>query len=212
RDAAERLVDPPKGRGEPVTVVLTARGWIRTARGHEWEPEQASYRSGDSFLDRVCTDSRSTLVLFDSMGRIYNIETETLPDGRGPGMPLTSRLDPPQGARFVALARFEPEERFVWVDSLGYGLCVPGAGLVVRARKGRALFRLPEGASALAPAAAGQATRIVLLSSAGQLLVLPLNAIPVLDKGRGVRLMGIPPRARASERILFVLGLGEGDG
>ncbi|EQD73281.1 DNA topoisomerase IV subunit A, partial [mine drainage metagenome] len=138
--------------------------------------------------------------------------TETLPDGRGPGMPLTSRLDPPQGARFVALARFEPEERFVWVDSLGYGLCVPGAGLVVRARKGRVLFRLPEGASALAPAAAGQATRIVLLSSAGQLLVLPLNAIPVLDKGRGVRLMGIPPRARASERILFVLGLGEGDG
>ncbi|MHB1543754.1 MAG: DNA topoisomerase IV subunit A [Gammaproteobacteria bacterium] len=212
RDAALRLVDDPKGRGEPVTVVLTARGWIRTARGHEWEPEQGSYRSGDGFLDLVRADSRSTLVLFDSMGRIYNLDAEALPDGRGPGMPLTSRLDPPPGARFVALTRFEPEERYVWVDSLGYGLCVLGASFLVRARKGRTLFRLPEGACALAPAAARHATRIALMSSAGQLLVLARSEVPVLDKGRGVRLMGIPPKARASERLLFALGLGAGDG
>lgn len=212
REASERLVEVPKGRGEPVTVVLTSRGWIRAARGHDWEPDPASYRSGDGFLDRVLTDSRSTLVLFDSMGRVYNLDTAALPDGRGPGMPLTSRLDPPPGARFVALARFDSGERYVWVDSLGYGLSVPGAACTVRSRKGRTLFRVPEGATALAPAPIRDGARIALLSSGGQLLVVPLGEVPLLDKGRGVRLMGIPPKARASERLLFALCLGVGDG
>ncbi len=212
RNPAERLGVYAKGPGEPLTVVLTARGWIRSARGHEWEPDQATYRSGDGFLDLVRTDSRAILVLFDSRGRVYNLDAEALPDGRGPGMPLTSRLEPPPDARFVALARREPPARYVWTDTLGYGLQVTSAAFEVRARKGRSLFRLPEGAAALAPVRVQDASRIALLSSAGQLLILAISEIPALEKGRGVRLMGIPPKARASERLLFALPLGERDG
>jgi topoisomerase-4 subunit A len=209
---AERLSRERVSHGEAITVVLTRRGWIRTARGHEWDPKQATYRSGDGFLALERGDSRETLVLFDSQGRVYNLGPDDLPDRRSPGIPLTSRLDPPPDARFVALSFLRPDEPVLWADDWGYGLVLPAPALAVRLRRGRQLFRLPQGDAALAAAPLGRAGRVVLLGSAGRLLVIDPAGIPRQAQGRGVRLLGIPAPQRGEERLLAALPLAPGAG
>ncbi len=212
RSAAERLSRERAVRGEPVTVALTRRGWIRTARGHNWDPSQSTYRSGDSFLALSRGESQETLVLFDSQGRVYNLGPDDLPDGRSPGIPLTSRLDPPPDARFVALTFWRPETPVLWVDAWGYGLILPASALRVRLRKGRPLFRLPEGDRALAASSLGLADRVVLLASSGRLLVIDPERVPRLGRGRGVRLFAIPAERREEEQLLVALPLAPGEG
>ncbi len=209
---AGRLSRERSVRGEAVTVALSRRGWIRTARGHEWDPSQSTYRSGDSFLALARGDSRETLILFDSQGRIYNLGPDELPDGRSPGIPLTSQLDPPTDARFVSLAFGKSEMSVLWADAWGYGFVLPAPALRVRLRRGRQLFRLPEGDVALAARSLDLADRVALLASSGRLLVIDPGEIPHLDRGRGVRLLAIPTERRGEECLLVAVPLAPGEG
>ncbi|HVN43356.1 MAG TPA: DNA gyrase C-terminal beta-propeller domain-containing protein, partial [Steroidobacteraceae bacterium] len=178
---------------EPVTVVLSKSGWVRAAKGHDIDPRTLSYKTGDEY--RVCARGRNTqlAVFLDSTGRAYSLPAHTLPSARGQGEPLSGRLDPPDGASFPGVLIGEPEDRWVLASSAGYGFIVKLSELHSRNRSGKAILKVPEGASAIGPVplAAGEAVLLAALNSEGRLLVFPATDLPELPRGKGNKIFGI---------------------
>src|SRR5690606_3767041 len=134
---------------EPVTVVLSQRGWVRAAKGHDIDPLALSYKTGDGF--RAAARGRSTqqAVFLDSTGRAYSLLAHTLPSARGQGEPLSGRIDPPDGATFAGVLIGDPEDRWVIASEAGYGFVVRLGELHSRNRAGKAVLRVPEGSGVL---------------------------------------------------------------
>ncbi len=147
----------------------------------------------------------------DSTGRAYSLPAHTLPSARGTGDPLSGRLDPPDGARFAAVAIGEPEDAWLLASDAGYGFTVRLKELYSRNRAGKALFKLTPGAQLLpaAPVLAPDA-RVALINSEGRLLVFPISEVPELPRGKGNKLFGIPTKKADSgeERIVALCVLG----
>ncbi|WP_407275108.1 DNA topoisomerase IV subunit A [Halothiobacillus sp. DCM-1] len=212
RDAAQALSETALITSEPVTVVLSQNGWIRAAKGHEVDPVGLSYKAGDAYLAHVQGKSTQTLVLFDDTGRCYALAVHSLPSARGQGEPLTGRLSPPTGARFTQLCLAdEGDTILLWQDS-GYGYRVPYSELLSRQRAGKVQISLGEGSQLGAPVKIPASARhLALASSDGHVLIVSLDEIPELNKGRGNRLMSLKPGAKlcyvvclAPEQVLKV--------
>ncbi|MCY4452752.1 MAG: DNA topoisomerase IV subunit A [Immundisolibacterales bacterium] len=187
---------------EPVTVVLSRRGWVRAAKGHQVAPETLSYRAGDEFLAAALGRSNESAVFLDMTGRAYSLPAHVLPSARGQGEPLAGRLDAPDGAEWRAVLMGESEDRIVLACDGGYGFVVPVASLLSKNRTGKLVMQVGEESRMLPPARVSdpEADRIAVVSSAGYLLVYPLEELPELGRGKGVKLMSIPSaklRARA---------------
>ncbi len=152
REAAQAIAETELVASEPVTVVLSRSGWVRAAKGHEIDPRTLSYKTGDEFL--ACARGRSTqlAVFLDSTGRAYSLPAHTLPSARGQGEPLSGRLDPPDGATFPGVLIGEPEDRWVVASVAGYGFVVKLDELHSRNRAGKAVLKVPEGATVVPPA------------------------------------------------------------
>ena len=187
---------------EPVTVVLSRRGWVRAAKGHQVAPETLSYRAGDEFLAAALGRSNETAVFLDMTGRAYSLPAHVLPSARGQGEPLAGRLDAPDGAEWRAVLMGGSEDRIVLASDGGYGFVVPLASLWSKNRTGKLVMQVGEGSRMLPPARVSdvEADRVAVVSSAGYLLVYPLAELPEFGRGKGVKLMSIPSaklRARA---------------
>jgi topoisomerase-4 subunit A len=182
---------------EPVTVVLSSKGWVRAAKGHDVDPRELSYRTGDEFLAGVRGRSNELLVFFDSTGRTYSLPAHTLPSARGQGEPLTGRLSPPEGSRFVGLVLGGEQRRVLLASNAGYGFVARLADLVANKRAGKAVLSVPKGACALAPApvAADADAVVVAATDQGRLLAFPLSELPELARGKGVKLVNVPAAA-----------------
>lgn len=181
---------------EPMTVVLSTKGWIRAGKGHEVSPEGLSYKSGDAYFTHVCTSSTAQVALLDSDGRSYTVVPHTLPSVRGYGEPLTSKLSPASGAHFNAMLSADDEKQPVMlVTSAGYGFMTRFAELLTKNRKGKALVNISIGAQLLPPMSFSEdwisKGQLALLTNDGRLLLLPLADIPELNKGKGRKLFGI---------------------
>jgi topoisomerase IV subunit A len=187
---------------EPVTIVLSEKGWVRSAKGHELDPRELSFRTGDVYLSSVRARSNDTLVFLDSSGRSYTIAPHTLPSARGQGEPLTGRLNPPPGATFVGMLAGAPDARAVLASSAGYGFVTRLADLVAKNRAGKAVLTVPAGARAVAPAfiGSGEANGLMIaaVSTQGHLLAFPLAELPELARGKGNKLINVPPAALRS--------------
>lgn len=199
---------------DPLTAVLSKSGWVRAAKGHDVDPQSLSFRTGDAWLQSVPTRTNHTLAFFDSTGRVYNLPAHSLPSARGYGEPVSRRTSPPPGSRFVALADVEAGERHVMLAASGHGFIAESSALVTRQKAGKQLLTVTKSeALTLLPVPEEMGVRVALATSAGYLLVLAAEEIPQLARGKGVRLIGIPPKARQSgERLVAgaVLGVGEG--
>ncbi len=199
---------------EPVTVVLSRKGWIRLAKGHEIDPEGLAYREGDGFLAAARGRSNQHAVFLDDQGRAYSTPAHTLPSARGNGEPLTGRFDPPAGASFVALALAGEDSLLLLAHSRAQGFLAPYRSLLGRVRGGKQVFALPEGARILAPAVVTDVgrDRIVVAGSDGHLLMFSAAELPVMDRGKGVRLLAIPGERLASgeETLAAVAAIAEG--
>jgi len=194
---------------EPVTVVLSDKGWVRAAKGHELDPKELSYRSGDSFAQAARGRSNDQLIFLDSTGRSYYLAPHTLPSARGQGEPLTGRLKPPDAARFVGVLIGTVAARVLVASNAGYGFVGRLEDMVTKNRSGKAYLSVPDGAQALPPVLLPETDdplHVCALTNQGKLLVFPLADLPELPRGKGNKVINIPAADfRSGEE--FMLGL-----
>jgi topoisomerase-4 subunit A len=205
RAAAQAIAEEELVTAEPVTVVLSTLGWVRQARGHDVDPAQLSYKTGDAFQSAARGRSTQQAVFIDSTGRAYSLPAHTLPSARGQGEPLSGRLDPPEGATFAAVAIGEPDDRWLLACDAGHGFIARLGALTGRNRAGKTVFRLPENAKVLpaAPVPATDRALVAAVNSDGRLLAFPVADLPEMEKGRGNLIFGIPgKKSRAGEELM----------
>lgn len=179
---------------EPITVILSNKGWVRQAKGHEMDPTTLSYKAGDAYQASAIGKSNQPAVFLDTTGRSYSIAAHTLPSSRGQGEPLTGKLNPPPGAEFVGVLLGEAEQLSVLASDAGYGFIVPLSELYGKNRAGKAVLSVPKNSRALAPCSIKdlQTEYLAVVSNTGHLLIFPLQSLPQLTKGKGNKLMNIP--------------------
>ncbi len=213
RGAAQAIDETELVASEPMTVVLSEKGWIRAAKGHEVDPAGMSYRDGDGLLAAVRSRSTHQVAFIDSEGRSYSALVHTLPSARGNGEPLTGRFSPASGASFQTMASGEASSRFVLASSHGYGFVTRFENLTGRNKAGKALLNLTPGSHVLQPAAVlnPDSDRIVAVTSAGNLLAIPATELPELDKGKGNKLIDIPKAKLSTERVVAVAAVAPGN-
>ena len=200
RDAAQALGETDLAPVEPITVVLSQRGWVRAAKGHEIEPRSLNYRAGDAYRAMARGRSNQLAVFFDSTGRVYCVPSHTLASARGQGEPLAGRINPPDGATFQGVMIGSADQLCVVATDAGYGFIVRLEALWSRNRGGKACVSLTPGANLLVPRPVDDpdTARIAAVSRAGRLLVHPLPELPQLARGKGVRIIRIPKAKTSS--------------
>ena len=208
RAEAQAIDETELVQSEPVTVVLSTAGWMRQARGHDIDPRQLQYKTGDGYQASAKGRSTQLAVFLDSTGRAYSLLAHTLPSARGQGEPLSGRIDPPDGARFAAVLIGEPEDLWLIASDAGYGFTVRLKEMHARNRAGKSVLRVPEGAGVLpaAPVPASGDPQVAVVSSEGRLLVFPVSDVPELPRGKGNKLFGISAK-KAATREEFLTGL-----
>ncbi len=206
RQAAQALDETELVASEPMTVVLSEKGWIRAAKGHDVDAASLSYREGDALLAAVKGRSTQQVAFLDSTGRSYSTAAHTLPSARGNGEPLTGRFSPAAGASFQAMATGDNDARFVIASSHGYGFVTRFENLTGRNKAGKAMLSLTPGAKVVQPGVVNNvdADRVVAVTSAGHLLAFPVSELPELDKGKGNKLIDIPKAKLGTERVVAV--------
>jgi topoisomerase-4 subunit A len=207
REAAQAIEEIDLVPNEPVTVVLSTGGFVRSAKGHEIDPRSLSYKTGDGFFAAVRGRSTQQAVFIDSTGRTYSLPTHTLPSARGQGEPLSGRLDPPDGAKFAGLAIGDPEELWLLATDAGNGFTVRLGELHARNRGGKAVLKVDDGALVLPPVPVpGDDAVVACVNTEGRLLVFPVKDLPEMPKGKGNKLFGIPgKKAEAREELMVAV-------
>ncbi len=209
RREAQALSETELTPSEPCTVVLSEKGWVRQAKGHEVDAAGLSYKAGDAYFAKAEGRSNQLAHFLDSTGRSYSLLASSLPSARGQGEPLTGRLNPPPGASFRGLLMGENRQPVVLASSAGYGFVTTLGDLEAGNKNGKAVLNLPEGAQVLAPAVVGAGAELLaVLSSEGRLLVFPVADLPQLAKGKGNKLMNIA--ADEHEVVIALATLAEG--
>ena len=200
RAAAQAIDESELVTSEPVTVVLSQRGWVRAAKGHDLDPVTLSYKTGDSFLAAAHGRSTQLAVFLDSTGRAYSLVAHSLPSARGQGEPLSGRLDPPEGATFAGVLNGEPDDRWVVASDAGYGFVVKLGEMHSRNRAGKTVLKVPEGSGVLAPAQvpAAEDALLCVVSTEGKMLAFPVKDLPELPRGKGNKMFGLSSKKVAS--------------
>jgi topoisomerase-4 subunit A len=192
---------------DPVTVVLSEKGWVRAAKGHDIEPEGLSYKAGDRFAMAARGRNNQQAIFLDSTGRAYSLSAHSLPSARGQGEPLTGRINPPSGASFDGLLMGEPSEKVLLVTDGGYGFVTPLDEMISKNRNGKAIVKIPEGARLMPPVtvpARSETLYLAAVTNEGRMLVFPLSELPELAKGKGNKIISIPS-ARVKIREEYVV-------
>ena len=185
---------------EKITVVLSEKGWVRSAKGHEIDATGLSYKAGDGFKTAAPGRSNQYAVFIDSTGRSYSLAAHTLPSARGQGEPLTGRLTPPPGATFECVLLPDDDALYVIASDAGYGFVVKGEDLQAKNKAGKALLSLPNGARVVAPRplVSREEDWLAAVTTEGRLLLFKVADLPQLGKGKGNKIIGIPGERVAS--------------
>jgi len=193
-EEARALTEEERLSSEPITVVVSEMGWVRAAKGHELDPRELAYRSGDQFAHMARGKSNEPLVFFDSTGRAYTLPAHGLPSARSQGEPLTGRLTVPSGASFAGVMMGSADSTVLMASSAGYGFLCRLGDLVGKQRAGKAVLTLPDGALVLPPQRVEdpETDLLVAVSSAGRMLVFPVAELPALARGKGNKILSIP--------------------
>ena len=188
---------------DPVTVVLSEAGWIRSAKGHEVDAENLNFRAGDQYLSHAQGKSNQRVYVLDESGRSYALAINSLPSARGLGEPLSSKLSPASGVGFKQVFIADDETEVMALSSKGYGFKTQAKQLDTNAKAGKAFLTLPEKATVMPLTSVDQATHLALLTSTGRLLILELSELPILNKGKGNKLIQLEEK----DQIVFMTRL-----
>ncbi|MCH2097108.1 MAG: DNA topoisomerase IV subunit A, partial [Pseudomonadales bacterium] len=214
REEARAFAEEELLSTEPITVILSEKGWVRAAKGHEIDAADLSYRTGDGFRGMARGRSNELLVFIDSTGRTYALAAHTLPSARGQGEPLTGRLNPPSGATFPGVALGGARAAVILASSAGHGFVARLEDLVSRNKAGKVALNPAGGAHVLPPTPVGDPATDLLaaVTTAGRLLVFPVSELPELARGKGNKILNIPKAAfeKGEEALLGVAALGVG--
>jgi len=193
---------------EPVTVVLSEKGWIRSAKGHDVDGASLSYKSGDRFLCAARGRSNQSVVLLDSTGRTYSLAVHNLPSARGQGEPVTGRLNPPSGAGFVSVIMGDDSQQVLMATDAGYGFMANLADLHSKNRAGKTTLTIPRGGRVIKPVAISdrENSLVVAVSNEGRMLAFPLAELPRLARGKGNKILSIPS-SRVQSREEFMVAV-----
>lgn len=202
---------------EPVTVILSEQGWVRSAKGHDIQGVNLSYRTGDKFLAQALGRSNERVVFFDAAGKAYSMLAQTLPSARGFGEPLSSRLKSAPGVGFVGVLMGQTEQLCLLATTAGYGFLTPFSNLQVKSRSGKSILRcLPPAKMLFAQLVNPNSRYVAAFTQRGHLLVVDLEQIPTLPKGKGNKIIQLsssqPDTCRAvhlleeTSRLLFYHG------
>jgi topoisomerase IV subunit A len=207
REAAVAIDESQLVANEPATIVLSKGGFVRSAKGHEIDARTLQYKSGDEYQHAAKGRSIQQAVFLDSTGRAYSLVAHSLPSARGLGEPLSSRVDPPDGAKWRGVMIGEPEDLWLVASDAGYGFTVRLKETWAQKKAGKTLLNLPDGALVLPPAPVpGDDALVAVTSKDGKLLVFPVKDVPELPRGKGNKLFDIPSKKFAN-REDFLTGM-----
>lgn len=208
RPVAEALSEADLTPSEPITVVMSQMGWVRAARGHEVDPTTLNYRTGDAYCHAARGRTQQYAVFLDDSGRAYSQLANQLPSARGNGEPLTSRFQPPSGTPFRGVMLADAKDKVFLASDAGYGFFTGYENLISRQRSGKQIVSVPKGAHLLAPQRVynPEEDALVIGTTAGYLLCYYLYELPELAKGKGNKLIQIPPAKfkKGEERVAGV--------
>nr|WP_315482086.1 DNA topoisomerase IV subunit A [uncultured Undibacterium sp.] len=215
-EEAQRASIEQKVIDEPVTVVISEKGWVRARTGHEHDPAQFTFKAGDSLYGTFECRTVDQLLVFGSNGRVYSVPVSALPGARGDGVPVTTLIDLASGSRILHYFAGKAETSLLLASTAGYGFTAKLGDMVGRMKAGKAFMTLEDGDEPLAPTSiADDASAIACLSEKGRLLVFGLAEIKQLSSGgRGVILMELEPKEKLiaataiSQKGVKVSGIG----
>ena len=184
---------------EPITVVLSKGGWIRSAKGHDIDPQTLSYRGDDTLQDFARGKSNQLTVFIDSNGKAYSIPSHSLPSARGMGEPITGRLNADSGVQFISSVIGTEGNKFLIMNTAGYGYISEYQNMISNKKTGRAFMKLPDNAKMLkAIPVKENHTHIAAVSNIGKLLIFNIEELPILGKGKGNKIINIPKEKLAN--------------
>ncbi|HDL4679197.1 TPA: DNA topoisomerase IV subunit A [Mannheimia haemolytica] len=185
---------------EDVTVILSEKGWVRCAKGHDIDVQALSHRAGDGYLAHARGRSNQPVVFLDSTGRAYALDPTSLPSARSQGEPLTGKITLPEGAVVQQVLMASPETKVLMASDSGYGFICTFADLVSRNKAGKAVISLTENAKVLPPQLLenDENLSLVAMSNVGRMLVFPVSELPQLSKGKGNKIINISAAAAKS--------------
>ncbi|MEX6208967.1 DNA topoisomerase IV subunit A [Providencia huaxiensis] len=200
REEAKAMSEHEILPSEPITVVLSDMGWVRSAKSHDIEPTNLNYKAGDGFKDAARGKSNQAAVFLDSTGRSYSVDPLELPSARSQGEPLTGKLSLPPGATIEHVLMAPEEQKYLMASDAGYGFICTFNDLVTKNKAGKALISLPDNAKVLAPIELHneQEDLLLAITKAGRMLIFPVSDLPQLSKGKGNKIINIAGAQAAS--------------
>lgn len=208
RAEATAIKDVDRLPTESITVVLSQKGWVRQAKGHEIDAEKLNYKAGDAFLTKAEGRSNQLALFLDSTGRIYGTPSHSLPSARSQGEPITGRVNPPVGASFISVMMAASDQLVLLASDAGYGFVAKIGDLEGKQKAGKAALKCPTGCKAVLPQMITDINKqyLAAVSNEGRLLCFPVAELPQLAKGKGNKIISIPS-ARAATHEEFMVGV-----
>lgn len=208
RGEAKAMDETELVSADPVTVVLSQKGWVRAAKGHEVDAEGLSYKAGDEYKASALGKSNQNAIFIDSTGRSYALPAHTLPSARGQGEPLSARLSPPSGATIDAVLMGADSQKVLVASDAGYGFIGKLEDAQTRNKNGKAFINLPKGSRVLQPKPVTDPDHqyVVAVTNEGRMLMFPVAELPELAKGKGNKIISIPG-ARVENREEYVVDM-----
>jgi topoisomerase-4 subunit A len=193
---------------EPITVILSEKGWVRAAKGHDVDARTLDYKNGDAFIQAARGKSNQLAIFLDSTGRSYTLPAHKLPSARGHGEPLSSSLNPPPGATWSGVVMGDPEDLLLLSSDGGYGFVAKLGDLITDRRAGKAVLKVGKGAKALPPQRIADIENdwLAAVTAKGNMLVCAVGDLPKMDKGKGDKILGIPG-AKVAKREEYLAGV-----
>jgi len=205
RIEAKALTEKELMPSEPVTVVLSTQGWVRSAKGHDVDPRALSYKAGDEYLTSCKGKSNQSCIFIDTHGRAYSLDAHSLPSARSQGEPLTGRFNQNESAPFACTLMGDESDRYIISSDHGYGFIANLSDINSRNKNGKALINLTENAKLMTPQKLSKREDDLCLTinNVGSMLIFPITSLPSLSKGKGNKMLNIP-NAKATKREEFV--------
>ena len=206
RSEAKAISESDLTPTEPVTVILSEKGWVRCAKGHDIDVQGLSYKAGDGYLAHAYGKSNQPVVFIDSTGRSYALDPLSLPSARSQGEPITGKITLPEGATIQYLLMADENSKVLMASDSGYGFICTFEDLVSRNKAGKAVISLTENAKVLPPKLLEENAEnlLVAISNVGRMLVFPVSELPSLSKGKGNKIINISAQAAKDGNELLV--------